>query len=205
MNPNLVKIGDIVNIYNSYITLLAKLDKGSDNFAIVFHDPTQKRIIQLFDSRFSLIFREIVSDFSLGMTTGSIVGLARKRTPEDIWYSDTIERNYSDKNSLHQGIRRIIEKEDGLPVFVNSVKIIGNIAPALSYTLKGTPTEIQQILHKHNRIQKYIINEISKGKPQFNQAERNALHSIGDGYKSDNRLNSIRSRLDALTLSPEMI
>ncbi len=202
MNPNLIKIDDILNIYNSYITLLAQLKKDSGNFGIVFHDPEKQRIVQLFDSSFTHIFREIVSDFNIGMTTGSIVGLARERTPADIWFSDTIERTFSDKNSLHQGIRRIVEQEDGIPVFVNSVKVIGNISPALAYSLKGNPIEIQQLLQKFNRIQKHIINEISKGKPQLNQAALKS-YSAGEGYKSENRLQTIRTRLDALTISPE--
>nr|WP_321468433.1 hypothetical protein [uncultured Desulfobulbus sp.] len=203
MNPGLVKINDIVNIYNSYITLLAQLKRDTGNFGIVFHDPQEKRIVQLFDSSFAQVFREIVTDFNVGMTTGSIVGLARERTPADIWFSDTIERTFNDKNSLHQGIRRIVEQEDGIPVFVNSVKVIGNISPALAYALKGNPIEIQQLLQKYNRIQKLILNEIGKGKPLLNQATAIKSYSAGEGYKSENRLHTIRSRLDALTLSPK--
>ena len=198
MTPCLVKINDILNIYNSYITLLAQLKKNSGNFGIVFHDPKEKRIVQLFDSSFAQVFREIVTDFPLGMTTGSIVGLARERTPADIWHSDTIERNIADKNSLHQGIRRIVEKEDGIPVYVNSIKIIGNISPALAYALRGNPTEIRQLLQQYNRIQKSILNEIGKGKPEQRIASARKSYSAGEGYKSENRLLSIQARLDAL-------
>jgi len=206
MNPNLVKINDIFNIYNSYITLLAQLKKDSGNFGIVFHDPVQKRIIQLLDVEFAKNFREIVSDFSLGMTTGSIVGLARERTPADIWHSDTIERNYTDKNSLHQGIRRIVEQEDGIPVFVNSIKVIGNISPALAYSLKGNPTEIQQMLQKYNQVQKHILEQISKGRPDLAHSTPptpTKSYSAGEGYKSENRLHSIRRRIDALTVGTD--
>ncbi|MGD9948067.1 MAG: hypothetical protein AB7U29_06250 [Desulfobulbus sp.] len=76
MNPSLVKINDIVNIYNSYITLLAQLKKNSGIYGIIFHDPAEKRIVQLFDSDFAQVFWQIVADFAVGMTTGSIVGLA---------------------------------------------------------------------------------------------------------------------------------
>ena len=203
MNPSLVKINDIVNIYNSYTTLFAQLKKNSRHYGFVFHDPAENRIIQLFDSAFAQSFREIVADFSLGMATGSIVGLARKRTPADLWHSDTIERNHSDKNSLHQGIRRIVEQEDGIPVYLNSIKIFGNISPALAYVLKGNPVEIQQILSKYNRIQKHIIDEIDKGKPRQSSDALLKTYSAGEGYKAENRLNSIRARLDALTLSPK--
>nr|WP_320012957.1 hypothetical protein [uncultured Desulfobulbus sp.] len=200
LTSNLVKINDIINVYNSYITLLAQLKKDSGNLAIVFHDPGQKRIVQLLDGHFAQNFREIVSNFSLGMTTGSIVGLARERTPADIWHSDTIERNYADKNSLHQGIRRIVEKEDGIPVFVHSIKIVGNISPALAYTLKGSPIEIRQMLQRYNSIQKQILEQISKGRPEVTGTRQEKSYSAGEGYKSENRLHSIRNRLDALTV-----
>lgn len=203
MNPSLVKINDILNIYNSYITLFAQLKKNTENYGFVFHDPAENRIIQLFDSAFAQAFREIVADFTLGMATGSIVGLARKRTPADLWHSDTIERNHSDKNSLHQGIRRIIEQEDGIPVYINSIKIIGNISPALAYAVKGNPREIQELLRQCNRIQKHIIREIDKGKPRQSSPALLKTYSAGEGYKAENRLNTIRARLDALTLSPE--
>lgn len=203
MNKKFLKINDIVNVYNSYITLLAQLKKNSGKYGIVFHDPAEQRIVQLFDSAFAQVFREIITNFSVGMTTGSIVGLARERTPADIWHSDTIERNINDKNSLHQGIRRIVEQEDGIPVYVNSIKIIGNISPALAYSLKGSPTEIQQLLQQYNRIQKHILSEISKDKPQQQQAIAHKSYSAGEGYKSENRLHTIRTRLDAMTISPE--
>lgn len=204
MNPDLVKIRDIVNIHNSYITLFARLKQTSGGYGIVFRDPVEKRVIQLFDSVFAGIFKEIVTDFTLGMTTGAIVGLARERTPADLWHSDTIERNLADKNSLHQGIRRIIEQEDGIPVFIKSINIIGNISPALAYCLKGNPTEIQQILHRYHLIQKHIINEITKGKPVPDKRQAVTVYSAGEGYKSENRLHALRARLDALTISPSL-
>ena len=199
MTQGLVKIDDILNIYNSYITLFAQSKKDSGNYGIVFHDPVEKRIVQLFDHQFAILFREIITDFPLGMTTGSIVGLARERTPADQWHSDTLERNQQDKNSLHQGIRRIVEQEDGIPVFVNSIQVIGNIAPALAYCLKGNPTRIQNVLHKYAVIQRHILHEISKGKPQPTDNELIRSYSAGEGYKSENRLRSIQARLDALT------
>lgn len=199
MNAVLVKIEDILNIYNSYIALFAQLKKGSGTFGIVFHDPVEKRIVQLFDHQFATLFREIVTDFSLGMTTGSIVGLARERTPADIWHSDTLERNLQDKNSLHQGIRRIVEQEDGIPVFVNSIHIIGNIAPALAYCLKGNQLKIHHILQKYALIQRHILREISKGKPPPVHEDLSRSYSAGEGYKSENRLRSIQACLDAMT------
>ncbi|MDD2463781.1 MAG: hypothetical protein PHI97_07255 [Desulfobulbus sp.] len=203
MKQNLVKINDIINIYNSYITLLAQFKRDSGSYGIVFHDPSKNRIVQLFDSTFAQVFRETITNFPLGMTTGSIVGLARERTPADIWHSDTIERNISDKNSLHQGIRRIVEKEDGIPVYINSIKVIGNISPALAYALKGNPTEIHQLLQKYNQIQRHILKEISKGKPQQHATTTLKSYSAGEGYKSENRLHTLRARLGALTISPE--
>ena len=198
MNQRLVKIGDILNIYNSYVTLFAQLQKDSGNYSIVFHDPVEKKIIQLFDHQFATLYKEIVTDFTLGMTTGSIVGLARERTPADIWQSDTLERNMQDKNSLHQGIRRIVEQEDGIPVFVNSIQVIGNIAPALAYCLRGNSIQIQGVLQKYAVIQRQILREISKGKPQPKHNELIRSYSAGEGYKSENRLRSIQARLDAL-------
>ena len=198
MTQGLVKIDDILNIYNSYITLFAQSKKDSGNYGIVFHDPVEKRIVQLFDHQFALLFREIITDFPLGMTTGSIVGLARERTPADHWHSDTLERNQQDKNSLHQGIRRIVEQEDGIPVFVNSIQVIGNIAPALAYCLRGTSIQIQGILHKYSAIQRHILHEISKGKPLPPHNELIRSYSAGEGYKSENRIRSIQARLDAL-------
>lgn len=205
MNSNLVKINDIVNIYNSYTTLFAKVKKDSGNFGIVFHDPVEKRIVQLFDASFAGLFREVITDFPLGMATGSIVGLARQRTPADLWYSDTIERDPHDKNSLHQGILRIVEKEDGIPVYMNSIRVIGNISPALAYALKGNPVKIQQILRQYNRIQKHILHEIGKGKPRHNSTAISRSYSAGEGYKAESRLNAIRARLDALSFSPETV
>lgn len=204
MNQGVVKIGDILNVYNSYITLFAQLKKDSGHYGIVFHDPVEKRIVQLFDHQFAALFWEIISDFSVGMTTGSIVGLARERTPADIWHSDTLERNLQDKNSLHQGIRRIVEQEDGIPVFVNSIHIIGNLAPALAYGLKGNATHIQGILQQYAVIQRHILREISKGKPPPVYNELIRSYSAGEGYKSENRLRSIRARLDALTETKEL-
>jgi hypothetical protein len=138
------------------------------------------------------------------MTTGAIVGLARERTPADFWHSDTLERNLTDKNSLHQGIRRIIEQEDGIPVFINSINIIGNISPALAYCLKGNPTEIQRILNKYHRIQKQIINEITKGRPMPSERPVVSVYSTGEGYKTENRLHALRTRLDSLTTSSSL-
>ncbi len=203
MNPSLVTINDIVNIHNSYTTLFAKLNRNPGNFGIVFHDPAEKRVVQLFDSSFAGIFREVITDFPLGMATGSIVGLARERTPADLWHSDTIERDHNDKNSLHQGIRRIVEQEDGIPVYMNSLRVIGNISPALAYSLKGNPVKIQQLLRKYNRIQKHILHEIGKGKPRHNSTAISRSYSAGEGYKAESRLQSIRARLNALSLSPE--
>lgn len=204
MNQGPVKINDILNIHNSYTTLFAQLKQDPGAYGIVYHDPVEKRILQLFDSAFAQVFREIVTDFTVGMTTGSIVGLARERTPADLWHSDTLERSFADKNSLHQGIRRIIEQEDGIPVYVNSIKIIGNISPALAYCLKGNPTEIQRLLQKYHTIQKHIMKEIGKGRPQHAPATAVKSYSAGEGYKSENRLHTIRARLDALTISPTM-
>jgi len=203
MNTNPVKINDIVNIYNSYITILAKLKNEANGYGIVFHDPIQNKIIQLLDKNFAFLYKQIVSDFALGFATGSIVGLARERTPADQWHSDTIERNVHDKNSLHQGILRIVDKEDGIPVYINSIKIVGNISPALAYSLKGNPTEIQTILNKYKLIQKHIMEKISEGKPEVNPEALLRTYCAGEGFKSESRLHSINRALSNLTASTD--
>ena len=188
---------------NSYITILAKLKNETNGYGIVFHDPIQNKIIQLLDKNFAFLYKQIVSDFALGFATGSIVGLARERTPADQWHSDTIERNVHDKNSLHQGILRIVDKEDGIPVYINSIKIVGNISPALAYSLKGNPTEIQTILNKYKLIQKHIMGKISEGKPEVNPEALLRTYCAGEGFKSESRLHSINRALSNLTASTD--
>jgi len=201
MNANLIKLDDIVNVYNSYITIFVRLKNEANGYGIVFHDPIQNKIIQLLDKNFAFLFRQIVSDFSIGSTTGSIVGLARERTPADQWHSDTIERNAHDKNSLHQGILRIVNQEDGIPVYINSIKIIGNISPALAYSLKGNPTEIQAILNRYSLIQKRIAEKIAAGKPDRSPESLTRSYCAGDGFKSESRLNSLNRALNDLSVS----
>mgnify|MGYP000872174955 FL=1 len=203
MNSNLVKINDIVNIYNSYITMFVRLKNEANGYGIVFHDPTQNKIIQLLDKNFAFLFRQIVSDFTIGSTTGSIVGLARERTPADKWHSDTIERSAHDKNSLHQGILRIVDKEDGIPVYINSIKIVGNISPALAYCLRGSSTEIQAILSRYSLIQKHIMEKVSEGKPEINPESLISTYCAGEGFKSESRLSSISRALNDLSVSKE--
>jgi hypothetical protein len=141
----------------------------------------------------------LVSNFHAGFTTGAIVGLARERIPSDAWrHSDTIERSLEDKNSIHQGILRIINEEDGIPVFMNSTQVIGNIAPALAYLHRGTPLEIQQALDRCNFIQKSIVAKILEGKPRPPQDVLVNASLVGDGLKSDNRAQSLLRALNAL-------
>jgi len=120
MDTKLLKISDLVEINNSLITILAKYRSDSSKFGIIYRDPESLKLIQLFSNEFALAFKKLVADFEVGLTTGAIVGMARTRTPADKWFSDTIERSMHDKNSIHQGILRIINQEDGIPVFIQS-------------------------------------------------------------------------------------
>lgn len=203
MEPQGIKIRDIVKVDNSFITLLARFKSDLNQYGIVYKHPGDKKPIRLFSPEFAWLYKTLVSDFHVGFTTGAIVGLARERTPADVWRSDTIERNLGDKNSLYRGILRIINEEDGLPVFINSTRTIGNIAPALAYLHRGNPLEIQQALDRYNFIQKSIVAKIQEGKPQPADNRLITADLIGDGLKSANRANSISRALDALTLSPE--
>jgi len=203
MRSHGIKIADILKIENSFITLLARFKHDLNRYGIVYMHPGDKKPIQLFSPEFALRYKTLVSDFRVGFTTGAIVGLARERTPADIWRSDTIERNLEDKNSLYRGILRIIDEEDGIPVFMNSTRAIGNIAPALAYMHRGNPLEIQRALDRYNFIQKSIVSKIQEGKPPQANDMLITADLVGDGLKSANRANSISRALDALTLSSE--
>lgn len=194
-----MKISDIVNIENSFITLLARYKGRADAHLIVYKDPVKNMPIQLFSDEFAYMFKMLVSDFRIGFATGAIVGLARERTPADIWRSDTIERSMQDKNSMYQGILRIVTEEDGIPVFVQATSTVGNIAPALGYLHRGNPLAIHKALERYNLIQKSIVARILEGKPEYvHQDTLIAAPSVGDGFKAENRLNSIRKKMDSL-------
>lgn len=205
MDDKLLKISSISKIENSYITILAKYKNDISKYGIVYTDPVENKLIQLFNDKFAFLYKNLVSDFTLGLTVGAIVGLARERTPADQWYSDTIERSYEDKNSMHQGILRIINKEDGIPVFIKSTQVIGNIAPALAYFFRGNPVEVRQALTRYNLIQKTIMAKILEGKPPIqyeppmNYGRLAASYCPGDGYKATNRQSAISAALNNLT------
>jgi len=207
MEPHGIKIADILKIDNSFVTLLARFKNEFNNnkYGIVYMHPGDKKPIQLFTPEFAYMYKTLVSNFHVGFTTGAIVGLARERTPADAWRSDTLVRSLRDKNSIYQGILRIINEEDGIPVFMRSTSVVGNIAPALGYLHRGNPLEIQKALDRYNFIQKSIVDKIEEGKPR--QTKKDILIGadlVGDGLKSDNRARSISRALDSLTLSPEL-
>ena len=203
MEPHTITIADILRIDNSFITLLARFKNDLNKYGIIYMHPGGKKPIQLFNPEFAFLYKNLVSDFQVGFTTGAIVGLARERTPADVWRSDTIERSLQDKNSIYRGILRIIDEEDGIPVFMQSTRAIGNIAPALAYFHRGNPLEIQKVLDQYNVIQKSIVAKIQEGKPRQPKDVVIAADLVGDCLKSDNRANSIRRALDALTLSSD--
>lgn len=203
MDNKLLKISDINKIENSYIAILAKFKNEISKYGIIYNDPVEKKVIQLFNNRFAELYRQLILDFNFGFTIGAIVGLARERTPADKWHSDTLERSIQDKNSLHQGILRIINKEDGIPVFITSIQSVGNIAPALGYLHRGNPVEIRKALNKYNLVQANIIAKILEGKPSNDSDSLVTSYSAGEGYKSANRQNSINRVLENLTLSKD--
>ena len=203
MENTLLKISDITNIENSYIAILAKFNNDISKYGIIYNDPIEKKRIQLFNSTFAALYKQLIANFHFGFTIGAIVGLARERTPADHWQSDTIERSLHDKNSLHQGILRIITKEDGIPVFINSTRSVGNIAPALAYLQKGNPVEIRKALNKYNLVQANMMAKILEGKPDSINGNLIASYSAGEGYKSASRHKTISSVLDNLTLSKD--
>lgn len=203
MDKTLLKISDITNIENSYIAILAKFNNDISKYGIIYNDPVEKKRIQLFNSTFATLYKQLVANFHFGFTIGAIVGLARERTPADQWQSDTIERSLHDKNSIHQGILRIITKEDGIPVFINSTRSVGNIAPALAYLHKGNPVEIRKALNKYNLVQANMMAKILEGKPACTNENLIASYSAGEGYKSAHRHKTISKVLDNLTLSED--
>lgn len=201
MEPQGIKIADILKIENSFITLLARFKSDLNKLGIVYLHPGDKKPMQLFSPEFAALYTTLVSDFHVGFTTGAIVGLARESTPADAWKSDTIERNFQDKNSLHQGILRIINEEDGIPVFMHRTCAIGNIAPALGYLFRGNHQEVQKALDRYNCIQKSIVAKILEGKPSQPSDLLINASMVGDGLKSDRRASAISKALDSLTLS----
>lgn len=202
MKPQGIKIPDIIRIENSFTTLLVQAKADPSKYGIVYMYPGGHKFVQLFNSEFAFGYKKLISDFRIGFTTGAIVGLARARTPADAWQSDTIERSLKDKNSIHQGILRIIKEEDGIPVFIKSTSIIGNIAPALGYLNGGNPLEIKQALERYNYIQKSIVSKIEEGKPrQHKNVLITAHNAAGDGFKSDSRADAISRALDSMTIS----
>ena len=168
-------------------------------------DSTQtNKIIKIFNSAFASLYKDITSNFKLGFSIGAIVGLLRERTPEDKWRSDTIERSSYDKNSIYEGILRIINKEDGIPVFINSSQTIGNVAPALAYLHSSrNSVQIHKTLNVYNFVQKNIIEKILKGKPQQDDDNIIGSYCAGDGFKSENRKRSISGAMDKINLSNE--
>jgi hypothetical protein len=204
MGPRELKIADILKVENSFITLLARHKSDVNKYGIVYRYPGEEKSVQLFSPEFAFLYKRLVSDFQVGFTTGAIVGLARERTPADVWRSDTIERSIKDKNSIYRGILRIIDEEDGIPVFMHSTCTIGNIAPALAYFQRGNPLEIQRALDRYNVIQKSIVAKILAGKPRKPKEVLVAADLVGDGLKSDSRARAISRALDALNFSPKL-
>jgi|GEM_PF-1637099 len=200
MDTKLLKISDLVEINNSLITILAKYRSDSSKFGIIYRDPESLKLIQLFSNEFALAFKKLVADFEVGLTTGAIVGMARTRTPADKWFSDTIERSMHDKNSIHQGILRIINQEDGIPVFIQSTSTVGNVSPALAYLYRGNPVEIKKNLDRYKLIQKNILLKILEGKPSGPHPSPGATYCAGEGFKAESRYNAISRRLEGLTL-----
>lgn len=200
MNSKLLKISDLVEINNSLITVLAKYRSDSSRFGIIYRDPESLKLVQLFSNEFALAFKRLVTNFEVGLTTGAIVGMARTRTPADKWLSDTIERSMHDKNSIHQGILRIINQEDGIPVFIQSTSTVGNVSPALAYLHRGNPVEIKKNLDRYKLIQKNILMKILEGKPLGPHSRLDAAYCSGEGFKAENRHDVITRRLEGLTL-----
>ena len=196
MSNKLLTISDIRNIKNSYISILARFKNDISKHVIVYNDHIDEKLIQLYDNDFANLYTQLILDFELGFTIGAIVGIARERTPADKWHSDTIERSMQDKNSMHQGILRIINKEDGIPVYIPSTQTIGNIAPALAYHQRGNPIEIRKALNKYNFVQKQIMAKILEGKPSEPIGWSTRMYSAGEGFKSENRLISINRALE---------
>jgi len=201
MTPKKIQISDLANLENSLITILARYKNERNRFGIFYRDPESAKLIQLFSDEFAKAFKALVADQGVGRATGALVGKARTRIAADHWNSDTIERSIHDKNSIYRGIARIISKEDGIPVFIGSTSIVGNLSPALGYFLRGNPTKIRCHLAKHNLIQKNILWKIEEGKPLDSLDHLAACYCAGEGFKSDNRLDSIRRRMDKLTFS----
>lgn len=204
MQPQGIKIREILRIESSCITLLARFRGDEHRYGIVYMPPGETKPVQLFSSDFANHFHALVSDFQIGFTTGAIVGLARERNPADAWRSDTIERSIQDKNSIYRGILRIINEEDGIPVFMQATKAIGNIAPALAYFHRGTPLEIQQALDRYNSIQKSIVTKVQEGMPQLVGNDTLISSRLGkEGFKSDNRASAIGRALGGMTCSTQ--
>lgn len=200
MNPKLLKISDLVEVDNSLITILAKYRSDSSRFGIIYRDPESLKLIQLFSSEFALAYKRLVANFEAGLATGAIVGMARTRTPADKWFSDTIERSMQDKNSIHQGILRIINQEDGIPVFIQSTSTVGNISPALAYLRRGNPVEIRKNLDRYKLIQKNILLKILEGKPLGPHPALDATCCASEGFMAESRNTVISRRLEGLTL-----
>jgi hypothetical protein len=197
-----VKISDIQKIENSLITLLVQDRKDANKYGIVYINPSDKKPVQLFSSEFASRFKALVTNFHEGFATGAIVGIARERTPADAWHSDTIERSIIDKNSIYRGILRIINEDDGLPVFIKSTSTVGNIMPALEYLHKGNPLEVKKALDHYSFIQKSIVSRITAGKPQIPQESLFIGDQVGDGVKSEMRAKAFNKALESLQYSP---
>ena len=201
MLPQRMKIRDILSIDNSYTTLLGRVRGCKQRYAIVYKPPGEEKLVQLVSSAFAFHFHDLVSNFQIGFATGAIVGLVRERNPADGWQSDTIERGVQDKNSIYRGILRIIDEEDGIPIFMQSTKSIGNIAPALAYLHRGNPLEIQKVLNRFNTIQKSIVAKIQEGKPQQTCNDTQiGFGLVGDCLKADKRARAINRALEKLNI-----
>lgn len=200
MQPQGIKIRDILTIESSCITLLARFRGDEHRYGIVYMPPGTTKPVQVFPSTFASLFHTLVSDFEIGFTTGAIVGLARERNPADAWRSDTIERSIQDKNSIYRGILRIVNEEDGIPVFMQATKAIGNIAPALAYFHRGNSLEIQQTLDRYNGIQKSIVSKVQERKPRMTGNDTLIGSRLGnDGFKLDNRASAINRALGGVS------
>ncbi len=206
-----MKIRDLQKVDNSFIPVLVKSKNEDGGCGVVYFNPKTIKVVQLLSGDFARQFSGLTSEFLIGFTTGAIVGNARESTPEDQWNSGTIERSPWDKNSLYQGIIRIVE-EEGIPVFLPDTRSIGNRSPVFAYLSHGNPIKIDLALEKYNTVQKHIISRILEGKPSPQPAEQPVVSpaapqnqliasKCGDGFKSANRLRSIGAKLDALTLS----
>lgn len=162
-----MRIEDITGIHQSYVPNLLKYRTDNNKFIIAYKPYGRELPVKIYNRKFAETLVSILSDIEYSIKNGIIIGVVRKRFPNEWKTSDTIERSPTDVNSIHRGLIRTIE-EDCIPVFDSATKAMLDLV-AIAKNFYADQKRAEKTLIKYYGLQNLILSEILKGNPYRHQ------------------------------------